>query len=271
MKCQDLQLNLPLYFDDVLSADEISALNAHLVQCPLCRQKLSDLHEVRNSLRGLVRPAMPADALNSIRAVISAEIAAKSSSVPGIAVLEPRRNWIDVWLMPYAVGACATLILGFTLLWIMLSAAYRLPQDFASGSASRSNSTVLLTNIEPNTIDLTPTEYASSRLAIAGESPSINPRGTLVALTRSLVGNEMRDDEVVVVADVFGNGLAEIAEVVEPSHDREAVVELQRALQSDPAYAPFVPADMDGRSETMRVVLKIQSVNVNIRRDLQTY
>ena len=74
----------------------------------------------------------------------------------------------------------------------------------------------------------------------------------------------MRDDEVTVVADVFGNGLAQIAEVVEPSRDERAVEELERALQSDPSYAPFVPANMDQRSsETIRVVLKIQSVNVD--------
>ena len=112
---------------------------------------------------------------------------------------------------------------------------------------------------------MTPTAYANTRLAFAGESPSINPQGALVALTKSLVRGEMKDDEVVVVADVFGNGLAQIAEVVEPSSDRDAVMELQKALQSDPAYAPFVPANLDQRSETIRVVLKIQNVNVHTR------
>jgi hypothetical protein len=37
---------------------------------------------------------------------------------------------------------------------------------------------------------------------------------------------------------------------------------LERALESDPVYAPFVPASFDGRSENMRVILKIQNVNV---------
>jgi hypothetical protein len=110
--------------------------------------------------------------------------------------------------------------------------------------------------------EITGTEYARSRMAIAGESPSINPRGALVALTKSLVRGEMRDDEVTVVADVFSNGLAQVAEVVEPSHDRRAIEELQKALQSDPSFAPFVPADVDKRSGTVRVVLKIQNVNV---------
>jgi hypothetical protein len=114
----------------------------------------------------------------------------------------------------------------------------------------------------PDALDLSPYEYAFSRHAIAGESPSINPQGALVALTRSLVRGKMEDEEVVVVADVFGNGLAKIAQVVEPSDDDRSIRQLQRALESDPVYAPFVPASYDRRSETMRVVLKIQNVNV---------
>ena len=51
---------------------------------------------------------------------------------------------------------------------------------------------------------LSPSSYARSRTDVSGESPSINPQGALVALTRSLVRGEMRDDEVVVVADVSG-------------------------------------------------------------------
>jgi hypothetical protein len=108
-----------------------------------------------------------------------------------------------------------------------------------------------------------PAAYADTRRGVAGESPSINPRGALVALTKSLVRGEMHDDEVTVVADVFSDGLAQIAEVVEPSRDRRAISELQKALESDPAFAPFVPANVDRRSDTpIRVVLKIQNVNV---------
>jgi hypothetical protein len=107
--------------------------------------------------------------------------------------------------------------------------------------------------------------YASTRKDISNESPSINPEGALVALTNSLAEGDLKEGEVVVVADVFGNGLAKIDEVVEPSRDRRAVVELDRALRSDPAYAPFVPADLDQRPDSVKVILKIQSVNVSTR------
>jgi len=85
----------------------------------------------------------------------------------------------------------------------------------------------------------------------------------LIALTRSLVRGDMRDDEVVVVADVFGDGLARIAEVIEPSRDSKAIMELRKALESDPAYSPFVAANLDKRSNSVRVVLRFQSVDVH--------
>lgn len=167
--------------------------------------------------------------------------------------------------MPLSAGAMATIVLGFTLLTLVLRSQ---PTPlWAYSTTSESSRTPVFR--AANNLELTPDEYANTRLAISGESPSVNPRGALVALTRSLVRGEMRDDEVVVVADVFGNGLAQIAEVVEPSHDRHAVEELQKALQSDPAYAPFVPASMDRRSETIRVVFKIQNVNVRTYSDRQ--
>lgn len=77
----------------------------------------------------------------------------------------------------------------------------------------------------------------------------------------------MNDDEVVVVADVFSNGLAQIAEVVEPTNNWNTVNELEKALDSDPDYAPFVPSQSDRRSDTVRVIFKIQRVDVNIAID----
>jgi hypothetical protein len=77
------------------------------------------------------------------------------------------------------------------------------------------------------------------------------------------VRGEMKEDEVVVVADVFSNGLAQIAEVVEPTNNWKTVNELEEALKNDPDYAPFVPAKADHRSETVRVIFKIQHVEVD--------
>lgn len=261
MKCESLQLNLPLYLDNVLSGDERAALDDHLNECPLCRQKAADFQDLRLGLRDLARPGIPASVSNSVRLAVAAEAARRQGSVFSPAV----DAWLRSWLMPSGVGAFASVLGAFLLLWTLHSATNGIGQK--PGMAKTGNSsdaTIFLADTKrgPNDLDITPTEYAQNRSLIAGESPSVNPNGALIALTKSLVRGEMKDDEVVVVADVFGNGLAQISEVVEPSHNHLAIAELEKALRSDPAYAPFVPANIDGRSDSMRVVLKIQSVDV---------
>ncbi|HEX6123919.1 MAG TPA: zf-HC2 domain-containing protein [Pyrinomonadaceae bacterium] len=260
-KCEELQFDLPLYTDGSLDVDVRSAIDAHLPECPLCRQKLSEFRDLRLGLKSVPRLTAPDRLVESIRTTIAAQLAPAGRS-PVFYLIERQHRWTEVWLMPFSVSTMATLVLGFTLLSLVLNSGPIPFNAYSPASNSSSTPVFLATNS-----DLSPDEYAYARLAISGESPSINPRGALVALTKSFVRGEMRDDEVVVVADVFGNGLAQIAEVVEPSHDRRAIEELQRALGSDPSFAPFVPANMDQRSENVRVILKIQNVNVRTGSD----
>lgn len=256
MKCKDLKPELPLYVDDVLPAETALAIDDHLTQCPLCRQELAEIREIRSSLRSLPRPQVPAARLAAIRSKVASLSLPVYPSPSFRLVGEERGKWVDVWLMPYAVGACSSVILGITLLWLIFLPASRSELAFEPNSNSPDPASLALTH------EITPLQYASTRLAVANESPSVNPQGALVALTRSLMRGEMKDDEVVIVADVFGDGLARIAEVVEPSRDERAVRELQKALQSDPAFAPFVPANIDHRAENVRVVLRVHTIAV---------
>ena len=263
MKCSEVKTNLPLYSDDVLSSAERAELDSHLDTCPLCRQALSEFQSIRNNLRALARPRLSAGALANLRSTLAAEMRPTLIG-PTFRLVEDRRDWLETWMFPSAVGTFASLVFGVFMLWAILSTAPD-PGSFVADSSRTSPSSVMLANgnsLGVDALELTPSEYASTRLAIAGESPSVNPQGALVALTRSLVRGEMKDEEVVVVADVFGNGLARIAEVVEPPADDRAIQQLERALESDPVYAPFVPASFDRRSENMRVILKFQNVNV---------
>ncbi|MGD9562299.1 MAG: anti-sigma factor [Pyrinomonadaceae bacterium] len=263
MKCRDLQFILPLYPDDVLGEAEQTAIAKHMDSCPVCRQKLADLQEIRNNFRAAPRPQLTPIALSALRRNVASRLEA-SSGRQMFQNIGDRRRWLDVWLMPFAVGSVSTLILGFTLLWVIIHNEVR-PQ--AGRSETAGNTTILYPYSPPSVpveTELTPLEYASSRSAWSQESPSINPRGPLVTLTRDLLDEVEENEEVTVVADVYGNGSASIAQVVEPSSDSTAVVDLQRALESGPAAAAFVPASFDQRSEPMRVVLKIQSVSVNI-------
>jgi len=267
MKCEDIQFNLALFVDDPLSESEASNLEAHLVTCPLCRQSMADMRDIRQELRTLSRPQVPVPVVDSIRNSVRAK-AESAGSVYGLLnpVVMPRSY--RLLIMSYVAGACASLVLGLTFLSIILSGGPSGRRDVFLAGGPR-GSRVMTTNSAPGVdvsrLSLSPKDYANTRSDIGSFSPSVNPQGSLIDLTRSLVTDDLKGDEVVVVADVFENGSAQIAEVVEPSRNEKAVDELARALDYESANTPFVPATLDQRSDTIRVVLKIQSVYVSTK------
>jgi hypothetical protein len=206
---------------------------------------------------------MPPLLQSRIKAAIRNEKYGPTKIVPASDI----REWLTMRVMPYCIGFAASVLIGLSFLTMMFSGMLQ-PQT-ASVRLPSGQSAVLLANtsdpFDEADDPILPLPYANTRLGYGPESPSVNPSGALVALTRSLIKEGMKDDEVVVVADVFGNGLAQIAEVVEPSHDGAAILELQRALETDSASSPFVSSDIEARPESVRVVLKLQSVNVSTR------
>ena len=266
MKCENLQFNLSVYLDDILTVEERASVDEHLVQCPLCRQKLAEYQALRNGFRLVARPELSNDSLVSLRSRVALETGTIQGKPEGI-FTENFREWLLMRFMPYSVGTVVSVVLTFGLLWALLIDVDKFGR---SNEIARlqpiSKPTVLLANQNTGLreADFGVADFDAPHLAISGESPSINPQGALIALTKSFVRGKMKDDEVVVVAEVFGDGLARIDEVIEPSRNRQAVRELENALKSDPNFAPpFVPAHLDQRSDTVRVVFKIQSVNVN--------
>ncbi len=266
MRCKELQFILPLYSDNGLTESEQLVAERHMDSCPVCRQRLADLLEIRNDLRSVRRPQFAAAALTSLRQ----NVAFRIETAAGRQIfqnVEDRRRWVDVWLLPFAVGSLTSLLLGFTLLWAIVQNEINPISESVAKTGSSSNATILFPYSPAGRLasDLNPREYASSRSAWSHESPSINPQGSLVALTEDLANDVKDDEEVTVVADVYGNGSATIAQVLEPSSDARAVDQLQHALGSAPEVAAFVPASYDQRNAAVRVVLKIQNVNVDTR------
>ncbi len=260
MKCEEIQPKLSAYLDDFLPAADSVRIIDHLDHCPLCRLRVSVLQDVRNALRSLPRPQVPPEVVSSVRNAVAAKLTTRVSEFP-VFLLNGRSAPLRTWLTSYAVGACASLLLSFSLLWTLsmpLPAGRPAASDISKGDAAVSTSADGGDSISAR-------DYAMARSTVAAESPSVNPHGTLVELTKALVNGDLRDDEVVVVADVYENGSAHITEVVEPSRDRNAVNELAKALDGDSIYTPFVPAAFDRRSDTVRVVFKIQSVDVDTR------
>jgi hypothetical protein len=254
MKCEDIQNLISVAGDDLLDDSEREMLDRHLSTCPLCRQERDDIRNLTRELRMMGRPAIPTAALLSVRSAVAASTAAR---VRSFWLAEDLRPW-TTWLMPSGVGTLASVVIGFAFLWTLFMIPIEKPAAMPN-TISDTRLAILRRSSDASR------SYADKRKDVSNESPSINPEGTLVALTNSLVRGDMKDSEVVVVADVFGSGLAQIDEVVEPSHDRHAVDELERALRSDPAFAPFVPAAVDKRPDSVKVIFKIQNVRVNTR------
>ncbi|HEY0429817.1 MAG TPA: zf-HC2 domain-containing protein [Pyrinomonadaceae bacterium] len=274
MKCENLQFNLSIYPDDCLTEDERALADEHLAACPLCRQKLADFQELRKNFRALARPEIPNHVLNSVRSAVAGELKT-TETAPLFLFPSASSSWLKSFLMPSGVGLVASLFLGFMILGVLLSSVERPTPETASLSNSKYIRPVMLTNPKPDTNDfvfdssdvaLNPKDFAKARISVSGESPSVNPTGALVALTKSIVRGQMKDEEVVVVADVFGNGLAQIADVIEAPRDRAILYNLDKALKTDPDYAPFVPASFDGRADSVQIVLKIQRVDVDVNK-----
>jgi len=257
INCSDIENNLRLYSDGGLSPAENEQVKLHLAVFPVCRQHHADLLEIRAGLRRLQRPEMSALVQRRVRLAVASE--RRRGETMWYRLAPDVRAWITHAFMPYSVGAVASVVIGLSFL-ALLPYGIRKPMAPANYSDTQF---LLASNRDPlrDLDEITPSSFARTRLDVASESPSINPQGALVALTKSLVRGGMKDDEVVVVAEVFGNGLAQITDVVE-SRDQHTVAELQKALDTDPTFAPFVPSSIDNRSDSVKVVLRLQSVDV---------
>ncbi|HEX3101278.1 MAG TPA: zf-HC2 domain-containing protein, partial [Pyrinomonadaceae bacterium] len=216
MKCSEIRSDLSLYADAILAERESVSVKDHLVTCPLCRERYAEIREVKAGLRQMVRPEISSALHDQLRRSVRTEI--RNTKTAWLPVSVGMRAWLYTQVMPYGVGTFASLLLGFTFLAMMFSGNRNLgPLTAATQNSYRTDSIMLASNKDPFRSQypesLSASEYVQTRLDVSSESPSVNPRGALIALTRSMVRGGMKDDEVVIVADVFGNGLAQIAEV----------------------------------------------------------
>lgn len=260
MKCEDLQFNLPLYTDNILAEKERERLDGHLERCPVCRAGAAEFQSLRNDLRNLPRPEILPDLLYSTQNAVAAELKRTKSSPVFSASF---RRWLQYRLMPYSVGTIASLLITFSLLSTLLSTKEATQRSVEMARVNTNRSVLIAANNNPEIPDtLYGGEYSLGNLPISDDAPSVNPAGALVALTKSIMRGKMKDEEVVVVADVFGSGIAKIAEVVEPPQNRQAMRSLEKAMNENNESAPFVPANQDNRAQVVRVIFKIQRVDV---------
>lgn len=239
MICEETQKSFSSYLDDALGADACEALTAHLGECPFCRQRLAETRAVVRGLSALARPAAPAGLARAISDALSIERAARVAQ-PRLPLWVVAARWIEPRVMPYTVGALTSALLFFTLA-NALRPHMRLLRDLAQV-------------VQEPSLSAVPAPPGSDAL-------SLNPSGDLLRLMSDTTRGE-GDDDITIVANVFSNGSASLQEVMQAPRDHRMLVEVEDALRRTPA---FVPASLDRRPQTMRVVLSLSKVNVRQR------
>lgn len=264
--CDEIQQSLSLYADDGLAPGERGACYQHLEVCPVCRARLAEMRSIRSSLAMLSRPSPPDDLVPSInKALVAAAAAQKARNNTTFG------DVISAWLQPvamrYAFSSLASVII-FTLVFAALR-----PHMIALHEAARAFEQMPIISYPDDpfrpaydiTRPISPESYVALRNPYNVESPSLNPGGALATLTSEpthLRNGRRSDDDMMVVADVFSNGSASLADVMQAPRDRRMLDDFEKALRKD---AAFVPAAMDRRPGTMRVVFSIQRVDVRDR------
>lgn len=262
MNCEDTTQLLSQFIDDVLSLPVRASVDEHLDRCPVCRDEVAELRSISRSLRQLSRPVAPVELASSINDALMIEAAARRQ-VPEVSFGDRVAQWLQPRLMPYGVGSFASIIL-----FVSMFAALT-PHFIALQRAARQPGTFTAFRVNPG-YDLnrpvTPEDFSARRAPFAEQSPSLNPGGALAALTGSYADPpanvNQQGDDMVVIADVFSNGSASLADVVQAPRDRQMLADFEVALRQS---AAFVPASLDGRPDTMRVVFTVQKVAVRDR------
>lgn len=258
MLCEETRRSLSLYIDDAVSLPVRVSVDQHLDRCPVCRAEVVELRTMTRRLSALARPVPPLDLIPSINDALAIEAAAQRQA-PKSSIREKIARFLQPRLMPYTVGSFASVIL-FYMMFTALRPHFEALRD-ASHSAA-----FTVTMLDGSAYDLyqpvSPEAFAARRAAVSEQSPSLNPTGALAALTRSYTKPHEESDDMIVVTDVFSNGAASLADVVQAPRDKRMLDDFESALRQD---AAFVPASMDRRPDTMRVVFAVQKVDVNNR------
>ena len=249
MTCEETRKSFSPYLDGHLSRGARAHVDGHLEVCPVCRLELDRTRGMVRSLGNLGRPLAPAGLAASINELLLIECAARRQQPSG-SLPERLLRWLEPRLMPYTVGALASLIL-FVGVVNALRPQFRVLRELAIAAREASDETLDDSLFEGGGYDVTQ------------PVPTINPNGALAALVRtpSRDGDDDADD-MVIYADVFSNGSASLAGVVQAPRNPQMLDEVQEAFRRAP---PFVPAARDRRPQTMRVVFSVSKVNVHDR------
>ena len=266
MNCLQAKRELTTYHDGMPDSALSAELESHLAICPVCRGYQDEILSVSLALRKLSRPKLQKNTLDRLRGILHNLLSIEASG-PQIKTLEPTGSWVKRWLIPSFLGAACSIMLASGLIWSLAFSApnpelFLVRRPSSLGPTARDPVLAELAKAVPPAESVSPSEFVNLRHNVAVESPSINPRGTLVALANRFTADSEGEKEVTIVADVMDNGLAQVSDILEFPEGVISIAAFEKALNADPEIAPFVPANLDRRSQRTRVVLKMQNITV---------
>jgi hypothetical protein len=249
MICEETEKSFSSYLDGQLARPARAAVDAHLEVCPVCRRQLERTRLLTRALARLEQPLPPANLATSINNLLLIERAARRQQPSG-SLSSQFLRWLEPRLMPYAVGALTSVLL-FVGVVNGLRSQLRLLRDLTIATQQAA----LDDSFDKSLFEVT------GGYDVTKPVPTINPNGALAALIRTPSSSSDDDaDDMVIYADVFSNGSASLAGVVQPPRNPQLLDEVQEAFRQTPA---FVPASLDRRPQTMRVVLSLSKVSVH--------
>jgi hypothetical protein len=277
MLCEETRQSLSLYVDDCVSLPARVAIDEHLDRCPVCRAEVAELRMLTRGLGLLSRPTPPSNLAVSISNALYIEAAARRQA-PRLSLGTSVARFLRPRVMPYTVGTFASVIMFFLMLnalrphFVALrEAATQQHAVLMLGTSDFGNQGFPAIGLYDLNKPITPESLAAERAPFGSQSPSLDPAGALAKMTRAYAHPSSSyyapDDDMLVVADVFTNGAASLADVVQPPRDPRMLEDFESALRQN---AAFVKASLDGRPDTMRVVFwcrggAVQKVEVDGR------
>lgn len=269
MNCREIQENLALYADGEMSDGARRACDEHLAICSLCRIELSEIRGVTLALQHLKKPLAPPSLAFAVkREIAAAQNAGRKNVTPDSEV----KSWFKYNISPYLLGSLASLIL-FGAMFAALANTRNAIGEWQETARQNDEQTVkmLVSNTSsefslPHTgenslpnFTLTSNQNSLASSPILLDLPSLRPQGSLSHVAASLANGNLGKKEIVVVADVFSNGIARISQVVQPTENEDQMREFERLLTQEPA---FVMSKFDNRPEKVQIVLLFQKVDV---------
>lgn len=264
MLCEETIQSLSPYVDDCVSLPARVAIDGHLDRCPVCRDEAIKLRALKRKLSLLTPPTPPSDLAPTISNALAIEAAALRQQ-PKPSLGHRIARFVEPWVMPYSAGSFASVALFF----LMFTALRPHFVALREAAAQHRDNVLMLQTIGDYDLyqPVTAEDLAAGRAQVAFESPTLDPGGALAALTVSYArphANLDGDaDDMIVVTDVFSNGVASLADVVQPPRDKRMLDEFESALRQN---AAFVEASLDRRPDTMRVVFAVQKVDIDDRK-----